>query len=411
MALAAGCLSLAAGLLQSFSVSLIGKMPLAELIFLLVGCVALVAFCMDPRAINLLPAPRLFLFLLVCQAVSFGGYILADLYRMSDTRDLLRGWARLVFLGVDIVAVAALFGTSPRSFLLYQLGYAIGYVACTVVLGPHLNELWKFGYAVPAVLGALLVTPFLGFWTVEMALVGMGILNLSLDYRSMGGACLLVACLLVVARLPQRIRPWALPAGAVAAALAALALYSYSGPKASKRATQSNVERTAMISAAWLAIVDSPVIGQGSWFSRSKVLDTFFLLRYQGTQLSGGKGVERTGDTDAVAIHSQILVSFAEGGIFGGCFFVAYGGLLVWAIWYGAAVQRGNRFAGLYLLVLTCAFWDLWMSPFSGQARGSIAAAVGVILLFWEEHSRTRGSAEAPAQARRLTFTKRGLPA
>ena len=38
-------------------------------------------------------------------------------------------------------------------------------------------------------------------------------------------------------------------------------------------------------------------------------------------------------DPGAVAIHSQLLVALAEGGLFGAAFFFLYGGALFWALY------------------------------------------------------------------------------
>ena len=371
VALAAMGVSLAAGCLQPFMVSLVGRMPLSEVLFLLVTAFAMLAFCMDARTINILPAPRLLFMLLVCVAVSFAGYLFADFYRMTELRDLMRGWARLAFLVVDLIAIATLIGLSKHSLPLYQCGLAAGSVVYVLVFGPLLGEYWKFGYAVPVTLLLLLVAPFIGAWAVELALAGIGLLHLWLDYRSMGGCCLLAASLLLVTRLPARLRRWAVPAVAIAAVMGVLLLYQVAGTEGTRRTTQSNIDRSAMAAAAWEAALASPLIGQGSWFSRSRVFDTYFEMRYQESRISGGRGVERFGDFEGVAIHSQILSSLAEAGIFGVCFFIVYGVLLVWAIWDFSAGKTADRFTGLWIFVLVCAFWDLWMSPFSGQALGS----------------------------------------
>ena len=53
-----------------------------------------------------------------------------------------------------------------------------------------------------------------------------------------------------------------------------------------------------MLSAAWEAFVESPVIGQGSWFSKSKVIDTVFQLRYERGRLSGLRDFKPAVDTE-----------------------------------------------------------------------------------------------------------------
>ncbi len=84
-------------------------------------------------------------------------------------------------------------------------------------------------------------------------------------------------------------------------------------------------------------------------------------------------------DPGAVALHSQILVALAEGGLFGGAFFFVYGAGLIWTLYSIVFVHRWNRYAPFCTLILLSALWDFFCSPFSGAQRVSIAMTCGLI--------------------------------
>jgi hypothetical protein len=141
-----------------------------------------------------------------------------------------------------------------------------------------------------------------------------------------------------------------------------------------------------MITAAKEAFEKSPLIGHGSWFSNSDVYDNFMLIRHEAAKESrvGGfaKANKAPGDE---ALHSQILVALAEGGLFGGAFFFVFGAGLLWALAYAVLVRPWTRLAPMQVLILLLALWNLLFSPFSGAHRVYIAMACGLILLLKTE--------------------------
>ena len=110
-------LALVAGFATPFTVSLVGEMPVGEVILLGVAAVAGFGIVSRRRWPGQLMAGRLFRLFLFAQAVAFLGYVLSDLARGSSSHDAVRGWARMGFLTVDLVAVAYLFENSPRNFV------------------------------------------------------------------------------------------------------------------------------------------------------------------------------------------------------------------------------------------------------------------------------------------------------
>src|SRR5262249_28324147 len=148
-------------------------------------------------------------------------------------------------------------------------------------------------------------------------------------------------------------------------------------------------DRSAMVQAATEAFLASPVIGHGSWFSRSDVYDNFVQIRADLAKEAGIGGFvgpnEEPGD---VALHSQLLVAPAEGGSFRATFFFAYAAGLLGALWNQVMVQPWRRELPVRVFVLSLALWHLAMSPFSGAHRVHIAVAVGLILLIQAERTR-----------------------
>jgi hypothetical protein len=80
-------------------------------------------------------------------------------------------------------------------------------------------------------------------------------------------------------------------------------------------------------------------------------------------------------------LHSQILVALAEGGLFGGAFFIVFGLGLAWSLAHTVLVRPWHRLAPMTILILLLAVWNLLFSPFSGAHRVHIATACGLILL------------------------------
>lgn len=379
------------GVLNQFSIRMVGLMPVNELLLSAVVGHAVLWLVMVRRLPAELPAPWLLGMLLVCQVVGFAGYVLSDLWRESQTGDMIRGWSRMVFLAIDIGAFSLLFGATRHAFTAMQVGLVFSFVEC-LVHGPLFGDYWKFGFALPVTLGVLLAAPRWLGWRGAIAACGLlGGLHSVLDFRSLGGICVSLGGMLLLRVIDTRARKFVIVAGALLI-LCALPwgvrrAFSDSG----SRATRSNVERSAMLQAAWEGFGRSPLVGQGSWFSNSNVMDEFLAIRTQNARLAGVGGFAED-DAEGMAIHSQILVALAEGGVFGAIFFFAYGALLLWGLWFCLTDAPWHWELPVRLFVLLIAFWNLLMSPFSGTHRVEIAMAVGLLLLLWKQRTELHSS-------------------
>ncbi|HEY5812124.1 MAG TPA: hypothetical protein VIT23_05685, partial [Terrimicrobiaceae bacterium] len=142
---------------------------------------------------------------------------------------------------------------------------------------------------------------------------------------------------------------------------------------------------SAMIQAAWEGFLTSPLIGNGSWFSKSDVWDNFLMIRSEKEAAAGrGLGFDIR-DLEGAAIHSQILTALAEGGILGGTFFFLYTILILCAFWYLLTDATWHWLMPIRLSILISSLCGIFMNPFSGTARLDISVAVALSLVLLAE--------------------------
>ena len=381
-------LALIVGLTNPFTIRLVGLMPVSELILLAAGAVVFLRTVQTHRFDEPLTRSRPFQLLMICQAVALFGYILSDFWRGSTPSDIARGWARMIFLAFDVTCMAVLFG-NLRTFLFYQIGVVLSGLH-VLINGALFDDPWKFGYGVPVTVLALLALPLGGPAVAGVGMLGMAALHWVMDFRSMALICVVLAALQTLAILPRTLRKILLCLGIVVAAVL-LAEKSQITGEGSERSKRSDAERTAMLSAASEGFLGSPLIGQGSWFSKSNVMNRFVEIRAENAREAGVGGF---GDDDGaeMAIHSQVLVGLAEGGVLGGTFFLVYGVFLVLALYDLAVLRPWDRLTMVILFVLLSGLLNLLFTPFSGAARVDIAATVGILLYLRRERAVYAGT-------------------
>lgn len=392
-------LAFIAGLLTPFTVRLVGLMPVGEFVLFAIAAGAVLLAAVG----RVLPSPllqnRLFLVLLLAQAVALAAYVVTDLYRGSTPHDMARGWARMVFLAVDFFAVACLLGRSARNFVWLLLGLQFGECAAAIVHGPLFGAYWKFGFGMPITVLALGLAGRAGPFVASCAALGFGLLHFALDYRGAALICLGVAGLAGLHVFPREWRGRLFPVGVACALFALLVANWIARPAATARADRSNIDRSAMLLAAAEAVRESPFIGQGSWFRQSDVMDNYLLIRDDSAKLAGIGGFAGPNeDVPEVSLHSQLLVSLAEGGLFGAAFFIVYLFVLLGALRRTIFAAAWRASAPLRLLVLCAAVINVFLSPFSGAHRVYIALAAGLaVLIYFENETREADEAEEDA--------------
>ncbi|MBD3814020.1 MAG: hypothetical protein IE917_17675, partial [Betaproteobacteria bacterium] len=146
------------------------------------------------------------------------GQVATDLYRATSPENFLRGWGRIVFFGLQIVALW-LFLPRKRE---YMIAYAFGLGIASIVGVPAQYEEygWKFGYGFGLELiiaaATCLTVPFFGSLRryAPWIFLAAAVLLLLKDARSMfamsviaGGICALALTLEKFPRLQKRINP------------------------------------------------------------------------------------------------------------------------------------------------------------------------------------------------------------
>jgi hypothetical protein len=349
-----------------------------------------------------IPSPRTLILLLICQLLALLSYIVSDLWHQSLPIDMIRGWLRMIFLLVDTFVLALLFGAGIRPFVLLLVGLSFSSLL-TFLEGPLFGDYWKFCFGYPLTIVILLSVPrLLGFSATVAASLALGVLHLLMQYRSLGIVCLLLAGLLLSRSLPPLFRKYlcimCIPIAFVGLPWTLNVLLADTEGSANR----SNVERSAMLTAAWEGFLASPWVGNGSWFSKSDVWDNFLLIRSQKEVETGGKLGFDPRDFEGKAIHSQILTALAEGGLLGGTFFLAYTVLIILGFWFLLTEASWHWLMPIRLSILISSFCAVFMSPFSGTSRLEIgmAAALVVVLLDERKALPLRSASPSPGPKR-----------
>ncbi len=362
-----------AGCLSGFTVPIVGLMPAGELILVVVAPWVLLktyfrrGWCVRMQQLNW------FKLMLVLIGVMAFGYVASDLYRGTATNNLLRGWARVGFFAVDLVTITYLIGSSWRRFFVFVLALYLGGTANAVINGPLNGEWWKFGvgYTI-TVVGLFAVAGRSSFLQVVVALL-LGVLSLVLGARSLGSVCFLTGGLLGLRHARGVLKALVVLISIVAIGITFFSVKSVVDENQDH--SGSNIERRSMIETAAEAFIGSPLIGQGSWFTATKI---HVLEERMAKNDPNFRGYSED-EVKRIAIHSQLLVSLAEGGILGGLFFLGLAVLLFKTL--RTLVRQPMPHRALLFYMVLSALWNLCMSPFSGVARIEIILGLSVCLL------------------------------
>ncbi|HZZ18696.1 MAG TPA: O-antigen ligase family protein [Opitutaceae bacterium] len=362
------------GALSAFTVPLVGLLPVGELVLILVFpwvMFQLVSSRGWPTRMQQLSWYKL---MLIFVGIMLLGYVVSDLYRGTSSENLVRGWARVGFLGIDLVAIAYLINGSWLRLRVFIFALYFANSLNGMISNPIDDRWWEFGVG-PSVtaLALFLCAGRAMIIQVSLALL-LAVVAMSLGARSLGGICMLTAVLFMLNRARGVMRPIALIAAA--GAVAALLFAANAAILSNLEKTNSNVERRSMIETAADAFLESPFIGQGSWFTATNMISK---LEEHRAKLDPTFHGYTEDEARQISIHSQILVALAEGGILGGSFFIFYGALLLKTIRTLTRHSVPRRAFTLYFVIN--GLWNLCMSPFSGVARTEIVLAICACLL------------------------------
>jgi O-antigen ligase len=401
---AAGAFALLIGFTSPFLVHLVGEVPVAEIILPLILPVLIVTRRRDMFK----PTMRTLLILL---GVWLAGQIMTDMYRHTMAVDWIRGDANIVFFVMDLLVFVALLGKSVRRLVLYTFGFSVGKIFATLLhMGGNQQQgtasSWKFGYAPACILLVFLVCCFLyrrrNYAVVVLLLLAFCAVNVVLNFRSQV-LFIFVVITMTVPVVPEQIGRLQLlpPEGTTARLLAVAALALCAGGVALgiiEFATSSGLlgaeaqaknEKQAQAAGGILlggrpeilvssrAILESPILGYGSWPKDPKYVEMLGDIRSQN-------GIPMNIETDEetkggiIPSHSCIFGAWVAAGVLGTLFWFYLLSPLFKAM-VKISILR-TPMAPLYAYFFVDLLWNIFFSPFAGNHRLSTALEIIVMI-------------------------------
>lgn len=347
--------------------------------------------------------------------------IVTDLVRGSPFENYSRGWAKIVFFMISFVGLLSLTGTKIDRLMSYFAGLSLGTIIMTTVAP---NEFqagapWKFGYSLPvgmltAMLASLpLKREKLGVAKPVGLLALMGLINLVLNFRSHYVILMGAAGLSGLTSFASRVAPkrrfvtpaimFAIVAGAAIAGWGAAASYSYlaeSGALGDKARVKYEMQTSGEMGlllggrseslGSFQAIVDSPLLGHGSWAEdRYYAALRILKMREMGVQTQGYIS------SDLIPTHSYLVGAWVEAGVLGAVFWFFVLGYAVVAMFRVIDVRSTATPFIAYLIVYL--LWNIPFSPFGSDVRFFVAGQLCVLIAVMRNYKKVGERFSAPA--------------
>lgn len=355
------------------------------------------------------PLPRK---LLLFGTAWLAAQIITDLVRSTPFQDWTRGWAKITFFLLNFSALY-LFLMGRRSRILW---FAAGIVCGQILsyfIAPNMyaaGNTWKFGVGGAVTLAIALFTQT-AFATrrplmPELMLAGSAALNILMGLRSLGAVCFVAALYLFGRRLFARLRPHARNLGmrgwavvVVAALVSGIAIkttYEYAasqgwlgGEALAKYESQSSGELGILIGgrkeilASGQAILDSPLIGHGSWAKNRMYIE--LLLERLSDLGYGADGAYGEDSEDLIPTHSYLFGAWVEAGLMGAVFwaFVALLSVRCLGVMFTFRHEPLVAFGAFIAVSLT---WDILFSPFGALTRLYVPYYLVLLMFLLKRH-------------------------
>lgn len=370
-------------------IHLIGELLVAELLLL----TALVAVLYARPVVFPRPISRV----IVAMVAWLVAQMVTDIVRDSALVDWTRGWAGIGMSIVLLAAFCCLIVPSPGRGVRFAQGAVVGgflqyFLAPTAY---SLTYWWKFGLGGPVSMAVVLVAERMwsrGRIGQGALLLGfMGVVDVMLGARSLGGGCLLAALFVAgSARRSRRRGPkvrttasgtWGNIAKGAFAALAVLFAYTsvassglLGAESTAKYEDQSSGQYGVLIGGRpevvllVAAIRHSPWLGHGSWAKwegqeREEAIKYMNGLGYQYS--SAGVGPDA-----GIPLHSYLLGAWVQAGLVGGLVWL---GVLLMVVRMMARGYAQGNLSVLRTYLGVNFVWASMFSPFGAEQRAYFA--------------------------------------
>jgi len=317
-----------------------------------------------------------------------------DVVKHTVFTDYARGWSAI---GLTIVSFATLYSLlygRPKRILIYGWGLVVGSLLAYFINPTDyaLDDAWKFGYSYPVTLAVILIAcrKDVRGYLPSILLAGIGLVHFYMAFRNAGGLCLVVAAFIAFNRYMHqkgagdyklsfgRVALVLVVAITVVAGLSSAYQYAASSGMLGDEARvkferQSSGELGVLVGArpellsSIPAIIDSPLLGHGSWAK-----DPIYLLREE--QALAVMGYENAGyispeelEEGRIPAHSHIFGSWVDAGLLGGVFWG-----WIWLLEAKVFLKHHPfvvKLMPLFAYSAISMLWDILFSPYGGQVR------------------------------------------
>jgi hypothetical protein len=342
--------------------------------------------------------------------------VLTDVIRQSPVEDYSRGWSKILLTVTHFATIALLIRQSQRRFILYGVGLVLGGVLTFFITPGEYAAYypWKFGLGEPITILVCLIAGMIARRSRIAAMTmitAIGAINVYLGFRSLGALCAASAIYSYFQFSPQladgrrRKLQTVLAVASLAAGVWGISAIYVHGVQSGwfgeealqKYEIQSSGDAGVLLGgrneflAAGSAIVDSPVIGHGSWAKDPK----YKAILYARLAELGYRNMGPEMESDLIPSHSHLLGAWVESGVVGAVFWC-------WVLWLtGSTLVRASGreplfpfFAFIALLLI----WNVLFSPYGADERFTATYFVYAMILFGL-HSQAQNRPHAYAQS------------
>ena len=348
------------------------------------------------------PLPRTVLLLAVLWLLA---QILTDVIRASDFRDYGRGWARIALTALNFCSLYLLLHRSRRRIVLFALGMAVGgYLAFLLNPSPYFENFpWKFSLGPSTALAAVVAAvwlPGLGAFAA-LPILAVGIYSMSVGARALAGVAIMTGLYMILNRIMGRRRGRTagfslgrsslVLAGAIAAAALVIEFYAYMAAQGWLDERSRNVYEfhsqgplgfllggRPEFLASTRAVLDSPLIGHGSWAKNPDYVAYLLDLGGFSYRLPELHQIEQ----DLIPTHSHLMGSWVEAGILGTVLW-----LWVLLLVFRVLMVQYMLSDPIVPLVGFAAFlmvWDIFFSPFGAERRYTVPFNIVLLIYAWD---------------------------
>ena len=343
------------------------------------------------------------------------GQIVTDLIRHTEFIDYIRGWAKISITLINFAILYILIFGNRKRIVLYAIGIAIGGIL-SYYFNPNIyadDYPWKFGIgeSLTWLMIVLASNKKLRWFFLRFSIICLAaLINIYMGFRSYGGICFLTAIYLAMQWLSGITSSKEIKLTPKNLAMIGLIIIVTSGIfiKTYERMVRNGLlgvnarqiyEQQALgdlglliggrseILVSIRAVIDSPIIGHGSWAKDYKYSEILIYLKRMLGYYPGGSN-----KLGLIPTHSHLFGAWVEAGILGAIFWI-------WVLFLPIRVmlmliRTKEIMTPLVIFLGFLLIWDIFFSPFGAELRIMTPFYIIVIMSF------------LPLQAKRKHFER-----